>query len=96
MPRKTSAASSVSRSVWSASMRPRPDAAENVEFFAGGTISARASMRPRPDAAENVTRPSHAWRVPPPRFNEAAARCRGKLALQRSGLNPDDQRAVLQ
>ena len=39
-----------------------------------------ASMRPRPDAAENLP-----WYgsvdLASPRFNEAAARCRGKLAL---------------
>ncbi len=41
------------------------------------TQAEQASMRPRPDAAEN--RPAadpaseHSWR-----FNEAAARCRGK------------------
>ena len=60
-----------------ASMRPRPDAAENPS---GRTIRYRvgpASMRPRPDAAENgagaaVRRPVLAG------FNEAAARCRGK------------------
>ena len=41
-----------------------------------------ASMRPRPDAAEN---PSSLRRspVPGPRFNEAAARCRGKPDLTR-------------
>ena len=60
-----------------ASMRPRPDAAENphlrgVDLDAGG-----ASMRPRPDAAENGRRSCCAFR-PGYRFNEAAARCRGK------------------
>ena len=42
-----------------------------------GFACALASMRPRPDAAENVRRRSSCragWR----RFNEAAARCRGK------------------
>ena len=41
----------------------------------------RASMRPRPDAAENKPRecPSSCDQRC---FNEAAARCRGKLALQ--------------
>ena len=60
-----------------ASMRPRPDAAENP-------VSARrdhgirgASMRPRPDAAENAaTMREGSGSLP--RFNEAAARCRGK------------------
>ena len=60
-------------------MRPRPDAAENVLMSAGPSTGNAASMRPRPDAAENfrlasVTSPSST------RFNEAAARCRGKPA----------------
>ena len=38
-----------------------------------------ASMRPRPDAAENTVRPRGATRrAIGRRFNEAAARCRGK------------------
>ena len=37
-----------------ASMRPRPDAAENIRDAGdGGAGAAAASMRPRPDAAEN-------------------------------------------
>ena len=46
-----------------ASMRPRPDAAENGGLRAGErTGSERASMRPRPDAAENnLTRSSAAF-----------------------------------
>ena len=37
-----------------ASMRPRPDAAENPCFYARARSGSRsASMRPRPDAAEN-------------------------------------------
>ena len=54
MPRKTAAAA-----------RRRPD---------GG----RASMRPRPDAAENRAAGPRATRRSAG-FNEAAARCRGKL-----------------
>ena len=43
-------------------------------------ISIPASMRPRPDAAENLVRGFA--RGPAARgFNEAAARCRGKLML---------------
>ena len=61
-----------------ASMRPRPDAAENrVSTPAARRRAPVASMRPRPDAAENPRRCgrySHDWK----RFNEAAARCRGK------------------
>ena len=37
-----------------ASMRPRPDAAENRPGRARGGRGQLASMRPRPDAAENV------------------------------------------
>ena len=45
----------------SASMRPRPDAAENAPVERGAGHYGPASMRPRPDAAEN-TRPRHATR----------------------------------
>ena len=37
-----------------ASMRPRPDAAENAEMMGWTFEAGNASMRPRPDAAENV------------------------------------------
>ena len=37
-----------------ASMRPRPDAAENFETPPAGAPGRGASMRPRPDAAENI------------------------------------------
>ena len=60
-----------------ASMRPRPDAAENGAEGSLRLGNEGASMRPRPDAAENApSRP----RCPEDghRFNEAAARCRGK------------------
>ena len=61
-----------------ASMRPRPDAAENARPGVGAAGRGRASMRPRPDAAENGDAPCRrATRYT--RFNEAAARCRGKL-----------------
>ena len=64
--------------VFQASMRPRPDAAENPDAEDDERGADPASMRPRPDAAEN--------RAPRPLpsgplrccFNEAAARCRGK------------------
>ena len=64
-----------------ASMRPRPDAAENgrLRSRAGGAGSG-ASMRPRPDAAENCSPPCPCPRPPTACFNEAAARCRGKHA----------------
>ena len=41
---------------WYASMRPRPDAAENRQRPALRPRRHRASMRPRPDAAENQQR----------------------------------------
>ena len=60
-----------------ASMRPRPDAAENYRVNALCAAAGVASMRPRPDAAENsMRRASVQGRHE--RFNEAAARCRGK------------------
>ena len=66
-----------------ASMRPRPDAAENLRDakLEGGDVV--ASMRPRPDAAENARRhtPENGC---PASFNEAAARCRGKRSHDRS------------
>ena len=61
-----------------ASMRPRPDAAENrLMDSLGLPAHASASMRPRPDAAEN-RREAHRQPDVGGRFNEAAARCRGK------------------
>ena len=61
-------------------MRPRPDAAENTQTAGDPRLKPQdiASMRPRPDAAENP-RPSGVPRTTTSRFNEAAARCRGKL-----------------
>ena len=60
-----------------ASMRPRPDAAENAAPLFPRESPLAASMRPRPDAAENGAAGAQfdtgGWR-----FNEAAARCRGK------------------
>ena len=102
MPRKTFASSAVFSTLpRSASMRPRPDAAENCDARGRTTDGQYASMRPRPDAAENaqlpvlaLDRPAASMRPrpdaaensgcssrpdsPPPCFNEAAARCRGK------------------
>ena len=73
-----------------ASMRPRPDAAENARQRAHGPGRRTASMRPRPDAAENsdtsTPMPKRASR-----FNEAAARCRGKqTALSRLPFDAPD------
>ena len=79
MPRKTRQRQGLCNSGLTASMRPRPDAAENAGALGGvGEGRAAASMRPRPDAAENArsARPRRAQ--PAGRFNEAAARCRGK------------------
>ena len=60
-----------------ASMRPRPDAAENFKTEYRLDAAIPASMRPRPDAAENYGCQRQP-RPRTPRFNEAAARCRGK------------------
>ena len=52
-----------------------------------GAAGGLASMRPRPDAAENfappATRPAGATG-----FNEAAARCRGKLTRAATTWSP--------
>ena len=49
-----------------------------VAVFVLGDEDRRASMRPRPDAAENAATWRARGRRPASRFNEAAARCRGK------------------
>ena len=81
MPRKTKSPASASFATTQASMRPRPDAAENPRRPArtGGRpascfneAAARCrGKRPR-QAARRRRRPC---------FNEAAARCRGKRRL---------------
>ena len=53
MPRKTSASFLTASKTPCASMRPRPDAAENVADLHEWPHLRDASMRPRPDAAEN-------------------------------------------
>ena len=53
MPRKTCGQLGVSRQQRLASMRPRPDAAENTQQTNRSKLDEHASMRPRPDAAEN-------------------------------------------
>ena len=77
MPRKTVDLVEAARPVDTASMRPRPDAAENREIEEAGVVSLLVSMRTRPDAAENpgLDSPLRLWQQG---FNEAAARCRGK------------------
>ena len=60
MPRKTVAAGHAAVCIGAASMRPRPDAAENPTF--GGRAGSGSGRR----------------------FNEAAARCRGKPHSRRS------------
>ena len=67
-----------------ASMRPRPDAAENAGLAAPAGSADPASMRPRPDAAENAAA-SCCRTCRPSGFNEAAARCRGKHTLPTDG-----------
>ena len=61
MPRKTGGGGHVATDAERASMRPRPDAAENVDCDRGDRAARDASMRPRPDAAEN--KPAAAARV---------------------------------
>ena len=53
MPRKTAARALIPARIPPASMRPRPDAAENPTRTRQGRSACAASMRPRPDAAEN-------------------------------------------
>ena len=65
MPRKTLIVCQVRLVHGCASMRPRPDAAENAgEAARANGNPILASMRPRPDAAENAVRP---LTVPPVR-----------------------------
>ena len=56
MPRKTQSFLRLSPPDHRASMRPRPDAAENLRQERPGVLRILASMRPRPDAAENPSR----------------------------------------
>ena len=56
MPRKTHTLEPELASDRPASMRPRPDAAENRHAVSGAVGAGLASMRPRPDAAENRDR----------------------------------------
>ena len=77
MPRKTTMQQILANIEAVASMRPRPDAAENRSARTTSTRAAVASMRPRPDAAENRAGAGNSIRRRR-RFNEAAARCRGK------------------
>ena len=54
MPRKTRGWLEVVPAPTTASMRPRPDAAENSRNLPPDSRDVGASMRPRPDAAENM------------------------------------------
>ena len=56
MPRKTQQVAATIGRLAAASMRPRPDAAENLRMEREREQASRASMRPRPDAAENRAR----------------------------------------
>ena len=61
MPRKNREWGRLSRSPGSASMRPRPDAAEKLRMLGLESVAKRwASMRPRPDAAEKRARAARA------------------------------------
>ena len=62
MPRKTPVHPCSTPLLDVASMRPRPDAAENDVVVDPGGVRHAASMRPRPDAAENAV---HQAGVPP-------------------------------
>ena len=87
MPRKTDPPLRRRHPALDASMRPRPDAAENSSRPAFFRTERKASMRPRPDAAENA-RSGPRRRRRRRRFNEAAARCRGKRAPRRGPSPP--------
>ena len=54
MPRKTANVDPDMHLAVDASMRPRPDAAENAIESYEWAVAHGASMRPRPDAAENA------------------------------------------
>ena len=54
MPRKTYTGAGAGVGFFPASMRPRPDAAENILRRRPVLLRDAASMRPRPDAAENA------------------------------------------
>ena len=81
MPRKTAGPPCGRCGPGRASMRPRPDAAENNDDRNALDRRTAASMRPRPDAAENGVS-ARCFAAGGTRFNEAAARCRGKPALR--------------
>ena len=57
MPRKTRGRGPSHVALDAASMRPRPDAAENDGYDSQSLRPRLASMRPRPDAAENRVGP---------------------------------------
>ena len=66
MPRKTLPDRSLAGAAAElASMRPRPDAAENHKCAVPDYLLRMASMRPRPDAAENSTDAVFRSRAPP-------------------------------
>ena len=56
---------------------------KTLAYRRGEPRKQRASMRPRPDAAENGGSAPRAGACGSARFNEAAARCRGKPARSR-------------
>ena len=61
---------------------PRKTAAHTASY----PLTSAASMRPRPDAAENI-RATLLRGLEYSSFNEAAARCRGKLTAASSGVS---------
>ena len=82
MPRKTRVRDDLPALPRHASMRPRPDATENMIEDADGARTHPASMRPRPDATENFCAAVATARRTTC-FNEAAARCHGKRTAPR-------------
>ena len=77
-----------------ASMRPRPDAAENRNPHDRIRGPVAASMRPRPDAAENTgllaarAGPQHASMRPRPDAAENAAGRAGRRRRRRASMRP--------
>ena len=78
MPRKTNGAAEEQRRQHRASMRPRPDAAENADgrHLVGAAVAGFNEAAARCRGKRPLLPPCAAIAAG---FNEAAARCRGKL-----------------
>ena len=79
MPGKTARRCALIATVAVASMRPQRNAGENIALDLRRMAEGKASMRPQRNAGENVRTPVTAAQRPAPGFNEAPAKCRGKL-----------------